>query len=489
MIIAAVFEFLGAFALGATVTNTIRKKITDYSAFEGEGDVLMLGMFCSLCSAALWLYIATKYQLPVSTTQSIVGAIIGFVLASKGPQAVVWEAVMYIVIFWVASPCLAAIGSAILFLPSRQWLFRRTDSYEKTLLTWPLWVFLVVFIMTLFLMLKGLKRIDIDFTLLNATWIAAVCGAVVALIAWGVFIRTGIVDRHVHKYLTSRGLIPMDTENNNNNNKIMMVPTKDEDETEEDEQEDENGNNNTKKLTPKTEHAEIPKNESKLRLIAGKATYGLTIDITDKENMNELERAIHEKSEKFDIKTERAFSWLQVCTASLDIFAHGSNDVANAVAPFAAMVAIYESQSIESKAEVPWWILFIGAIGMTIGLATYGYKIMQCLGVRMGAMSSTRGYCIELSSALVVILASYYGFPASTTHAQVGATVGVGLCELGRGSESTLKWTQVINWKLLAQVFLGWILTLVVAGATCAALFSFMAFSPYAGNASYICRE
>merc|ERR1712154_5038 len=215
-------------------------------------------------------------------------------------------------------------------------------------------------------------------------------------------------------------------------------------------------------------------------------TKGVNVDIHD--NLGELEKAIHSESEKFDIKTERAFSWLQVCTASLDIFAHGSNDVANAVAPFAAMVSIYLTESIDSSSKVPWWILFIGASGMTLGLATYGYKIMQCLGVRMGAMSSTRGYCIELSSALVVIIASYYGYPASTTHAQVGATVGVGLCELGRNN-TKLKWKTVINWKLLLQVFGGWVLTLIIAGSTSAALFSFMAYSPYAGDAQYICRD
>merc|ERR1712062_18816 len=121
-------------------------------------------------------------------------------------------------------------------------------------------------------------------------------------------------------------------------------------------------------------------------------------------------------------------------------------------------------------------------------MGTYGYKIMQCLGVKMGAMSSTRGYCIELSSALVVIIASYYGYPASTTHAQVGATVGVGLCEITR-KDTKLRWTQIINWKLLAQVFLGWIATLIVAGATCAAMFAFLAYSPYAGDAEYVCRD
>merc|ERR1712228_709061 len=137
----------------------------------------------------------------------------------------------------------------------------------------------------------------------------------------------------------------------------------------------------------------------------------------------------------------------------------------------------------EARDEVPVyeWILVIGAVGMVLGLATYGYKIMKCLGVRMAPMTCTRGYCIELSSALVVILASYYGFPTSTTHAQVGATVGIGLVELNR-PDSKLKLSQVVNRKLLAQVVFGWVLTLFISGLTSALIFALMAYSPYAGD-------
>eukprot|EP00484_Ammonia_sp_Unknown_P001420 CAMPEP_0197020714 /NCGR_PEP_ID=MMETSP1384-20130603/1572_1 /TAXON_ID=29189 /ORGANISM="Ammonia sp." /LENGTH=569 /DNA_ID=CAMNT_0042448393 /DNA_START=40 /DNA_END=1749 /DNA_ORIENTATION=+ len=504
VIIAAIFEFSGALALGATVTDTIRKKITDYDAFKGEGDVLMLGMFCSLCSSALWLFIATRYQLPVSTTQSIVGAIIGFVVMAKGPQAVVWEQVMWIAIFWVASPVLSAIGSILLFLPSRTFLFRRSDSYEKTLLTWPFWVFLVFFVMILFVLMKGLKRFDLDLDLATAALIAIACGVLIAFIAWIVFIKFGLVDKFVQSNINpKREEIDLSEKNNQKEMAIKddkSSPTADEDEEEEEEEEsaetsisqelvaksEQTGKKNSMHIALETNceaqsKAKMEnKSTSRLKAFAQKATYGMTVDITREDDMDELERAIHADSEKFDRRTERAFSWLQVCTAALDIFAHGSNDVANAVAPFAAMVAIFETESISKKSMVPLWVLLIGACGMTIGLATYGYKIMQTLGVRMGAMSSTRGYSIELSSALVVILASYYGMPASTTHAQVGATVGVGLCELTRGNESKLTWKQVINWRLLAQVFAGWILTLIVAAATCAALFGLLAYSPHA---------
>merc|ERR1712062_29368 len=163
------------------------------------------------------------------------------------------------------------------------------------------------------------------------------------------------------------------------------------------------------------------------------------------------------------------------CTATLDIFAHGSNDVANAVAPFAAMVSLYEVGEAQEEVPVYEWILVIGAAGMVLGLATYGYKIMKCLGVRMAPMTCTRGYCVEMPSALVVIVASHYGFPTSTTHAQVGATVGIGLVELSR-PDTQLSIGQVVNWKLLAQVIFGWVLTLFISGITSALIFSAIFF-------------
>jgi len=150
------------------------------------------------------------------------------------------------------------------------------------------------------------------------------------------------------------------------------------------------------------------------------------------------------------------------------------------------MVGLYESGITSKKVPVYEWILVIGGIGIVLGLATYGYKIMKCLGVRMVYMTSTRGYCIELSSAVIIIICSVLGYPASTTHAQVGATVGAGLMEKAR-SNATLRWSQAINWKLLAQVFLGWVLTLIFTGATSGLLFALLAYSPYAGGVEKNC--
>ena len=160
MIIAFIFEFIGGFFLGSNVTNTIRKKITDFSFYDGEADILLLGMFSALLAAAVWVYLATKYSLPVSTTQSIVGAIIGFVLVSKGTKAVEWEAVTNIIIFWIGTPLMGMTINMILYWPARHFLLMKDNSYQLSLMLYPIFVFLVLFIMCTFLGFKGFKRID-----------------------------------------------------------------------------------------------------------------------------------------------------------------------------------------------------------------------------------------------------------------------------------------------------------------------------------------
>eukprot|EP01083_Nonionella_stella_P197806 726922_1 len=466
VIIAAIFEFVGAVGLGATVTSTIRKKITKFELYEDEPDVLMLGMFCSLCSAALWLFIATKYSFPVSTTHSIIGAIIGFSVASKGMNAVDWYEIGFIVLFWIIAPVMAAIGTMILFAPLRYFILRKPNSYRLTLRYWPVFVFIVCFIMCIFLIIKGLKRLDFDYEEQTALAIAITFGisAGLSILSYFIFIYSGAVSKYVENAVSK--MLEDEEEEVPQQTPHTPSTTRSETDVEID----------VIKVEPETNKNDIklkkevtPEAENK-HLISG-----MHVDIHD--DLEELERNIHLHSEKFDLKTEKSFAWLQVCTAALDIFAHGSNDVANAVAPFAAMVGLYSSGITSSSVAVPPWILVIGAAGMVIGLATYGYKIMKCLGVRMVYVTSTRGYCIELSSAIVIIICSVWGYPASTTHAQVGATIGVGLMEKFR-SNSTLSWSQLINWKLLAQVLAGWIFTLIFTAVTCAAIFGFVAYSP-----------
>lgn len=154
--------------------------------------------------------------------------------------------------------------------------------------------------------------------------------------------------------------------------------------------------------------------------ISSTLTKGLNVDIHSALEKDELVGDIHKKSEKFDPRTEESFKYLQVFTAICDSFGHGANDVANSIGPFAAIWSIYQHQGIEKKSEVPVWILAMGGIGIVVGLATYGYKIMSAIGIKMCRITASRGFAIELGAAMVIIMGSRLGIPLSTTHCQVG---------------------------------------------------------------------
>ncbi|KAG2427857.1 hypothetical protein HXX76_012177 [Chlamydomonas incerta] len=183
---------------------------------------------------------------------------------------------------------------------------------------------------------------------------------------------------------------------------------------------------------------------------------------------DEVAAGMQARAEVFDPATEHAFKYLQLVTAICDSFSHGANDVANSVGPLAAIWYIYRFHRIDYQADVPIWILCIGGAGIVVGLACYGYNIIRAIGMRLSVITPSRGFCIELSTALVVVVASKFGLPISTTHCQVGATAAIGLMEGSAG----------INWKLSAQFVLGWLVTILITGLLSAALFAAGAYSP-----------
>jgi len=131
--------------------------------------------------------------------------------------------------------------------------------------------------------------------------------------------------------------------------------------------------------------------------------------------------------------------------------------------PFAAVYITWKNNEVTSKEDIEddmYWILAIGGVGIVIGLATYGYKIISAIGVKLTAITPSRGYCIELGAAFVIIYGTANGWPLSTTHCQVGATVGVGLFEGTKG----------VNGYVLAKAVAGWVVTLVVVGLSAALL-------------------
>jgi sodium-dependent phosphate transporter len=408
--LAAVCEFSGALFMGSHVVKTIRKGISDQDCFVDDPGLLMYGCLCVILSVAMWLILASYLEMPVSTTHSCVGGMIGMTMVARGSSCVTWIAksqqfpyvkgVVAIIISWLLSPIISGGFAAALFFTLRTFILRSQESYKRVQYAFPIIVASTFIINTFFIVYKGAKFLKLDDMPL---WKACA-------ISFGIGGGTGIF---------SYFLI----------NPIIFK----------------NGGE-----LPQGEHIE-----------------------------DGQVRSIHDNAEKFDPKTEYSMRYLQILTACCDSFAHGANDVANSIGPFAAIYAIYKAGEVKKNAEMgndAYWILSLGAAGIVLGLATYGYKILYALGTKMAKLTPSRGICIELGAAAVIILGSRLGWPLSTTHCQVGATVGVALFE-GVGG---------VNWKLLSKTIAGWLLTLVVVGGTTALLFAQGAYAPMVKYPSYV---
>ncbi|MDB2556966.1 inorganic phosphate transporter [Luminiphilus sp.] len=369
ILIAAVFEFAGAYLAGGEVTSTIRKGIIDPEVLTDSPELLVYGMLSALLAAATWLLIASIRGWPVSTTHSIVGAIVGFAAVGISVDAVEWGKVGKIAASWVVSPLLAGSMSFALFISVKKLIFDHENTFERARKYVPIYMWMVGFMISMVTLVKGLKHIGIDFDLgmgskfANAMVVSAFVGLVVAAI--GAFL-------------------------------LRKVKT--------------------------------------------------TGDINSADNI------------------ERVFGVLMIFTACGMAFAHGSNDVANAVGPVAAVVSTVQSGGlIGAKAVMPWWVLAIGGVGIVLGLATYGWRVIQTIGKKITELTPSRGFAAELAAASTVVLASATGLPISTTHTLVGAVLGVGLA---RGVEA-------LHLPTIAAIITSWVVTLP-AGAGLAVIFFYI---------------
>ncbi|MDC1513470.1 inorganic phosphate transporter [Porticoccaceae bacterium] len=369
ILIAMVFEFAGAYLAGGEVTSTIRKGIVDSAIFKDRPEDLVFGMLSALLAAGSWLAIASFKGWPVSTTHSIVGAIVGFAAVGVSPDAVNWGKVGTIVMSWLVSPIMAGTLSFLLFRSVQHLILLQDDPFTKAKRYIPIYMFFVGFLIAMVTLLKGLKHVFKDngmtLTFLDSAMIASVVGILVAILG---------------SYLLSRVKRDLSLEVNN----------------------------------------------------------------------------------RF-ANVERVFAVLMVFTACSMAFAHGSNDVANAVGPLAAVVSIVGSGGdIAAKTSMPPWILLLGGGGIVVGLATYGYKVMGTIGRKITELTPSRGFAAELGAAATVVIASGTGLPISTTHTLVGAVLGVGLAR-GIGA---------IDLRMVGSIFLSWLVTLP-AGAGLSIIFFF----------------
>lgn len=365
LIVAAVFEFLGAVLAGGEVTATIREGIVDANSFRYEPRLLICGMLASLLAAGTWLLIASRKGWPVSTTHSIVGAIVGFAAVGIGIDAVKWGQVGTIVTSWIISPLIAGVIAYLIFTSVQQLILGQPDPLARARRFVPVYIFFAAFTITLVTVLKGLSHVGLAFSVASSYLLAAAIAITIAIIG-GIAIRRIQPDRKL------------------------------------------------------------------------------------------------EKKQHFHT-VERVFGVLMIVTACSVAFAHGSNDVANAIGPLAAVISVSDSGMVGEQAPLALWVLMLGGVGIVIGLATFGRHVIATVGEKITQLTPSRGFAAELAAASTIVIASGTGLPVSTTHTLVGAILGVGMA---RGIDA-------IDLRVVGRIFASWIVT-VPAGAILAILFFYL---------------
>ena len=469
VIIAGVFECLGAILMGSHVADTIRKGIADYKCFEETPELLMYGCMCVMIAVGLWLFLASYYEMPVSTTHSCVGGMIGMTLAIKGGSCVKWYAaketfpyvggVSGIILSWFISPIMSAIIAGLIFYVTRLFVLRHKNSFNRTFLSMPFYVGLTLMLNTFFIIYKGAKglglnKIDINVSLGIAFGIGIFSGLIV--IPFIPYMKRKVEERMKNKNIQNNGDLEIEIEELSENKNELR------------EKENKKENKIITSLSPRVNSKN--KLKSGLRYLHKSLNYDLDSDIVSDERVSE----IHNDAEKFDENTEAGFKYLQIFTAVCDSFSHGANDVANAIGPFAAIFLIWSNGEIQKKAEMEgnaYWILALGGIGIVFGLLTYGYKIIRAIGIKICKITPSRGFAIELGTATVIIIGSRLGIPLSTTHCQIGGTMGVASLENFRKCSG-------LNCSVVGKSILGWFLTLIFVGGTTALFVSMGIYAP-----------
>jgi len=485
--LAAIFEFGGAVLMGSHVTKTIRKGIADPGCFEDDPAVLMYGMMCVIFCVGCWLIAASSLELPVSTTHSAVGGIIGMTIASKGSDCVTWseetdefpyvKGVSAIVISWLLSPILSGICASFLFFVCRTLVLRSDNAFQRSLYFAPVLVAATLVINCYFIIYKGAKGLDLD-----ETTMAEASGWSFGL-GLGV---TAVVSPILYKYLTEHA------KKVQNNPQAVSTSEKLEegcsptiDSSPNDKEEIPLNEDPEAPIESLEEYPVKPVKEVELQVVAEpakqKSKAGSVFDYVDGQMSKNLDSVVtddaavskvHENAEVFDPLAEETFRYVQVFTAICDSFSHGANDVANSIGPFAAIYIIWRDGEVAKKAELgddAFWILALGGAGIVVGLALYGYKIIHAIGIKLAKITPSRGFSIELGAAFIIIIGSRQGWPLSTTHCQVGATVGVGLLEQGVNG---------VNWVVFGKACFGWIITLIVVGFSAAILTAQGVYAP-----------
>ena len=370
VVIAAIFEFCGAFFAGDAVTDTVRKGILEVDFTQVTPDIsqdIAFGFIAAMMAAATWLTIATRFGLPVSTTHSIIGGIIGVGLVLEvdhNTSYINWEVVQKVVMSWIASPLMGGLVAFFSYWIIKKTILDAENPEGRSLWLAPILAFPTFFVLGLALQFKALK---------------------------GFFSKA-----------QSNGWIK---------DKGDWLPFKPED----------GGPDGS--WNPFIETAWFPANSLLLAAIIGAiASFGLYL-VLRRIDINEESRGFR--------GVERIFVWLQIITAAYVAFAHGANDRSNAIGPMAAVWQVLSNDTgmLMEKAPIPLWLVLLGSAGIAIGVMTWGWRVMETIGKKITEITPTRGFAAEFGAATTIMIFSmpFLAVPVSTTHTLVGAVVGVGL--------------------------------------------------------------
>ncbi|KAJ9062648.1 hypothetical protein DSO57_1008414 [Entomophthora muscae] len=445
--IATVTEFAGAILLGDQTASTLSKGIIKFQIFESNPALLMLAMFCAIVGSSTWTLFATRMGWPVSTSHAIIGAIIGVGISHSGFEAVQWglsdfTGVLRIVSSWFLSPISAGIVASCIFLATRYFVLAHDNSFHRALKAIPVYFGLTALIGSCYILLRKTKSPleTQDYVKIGFCAFIPVVVVLICIFFFVPFIRRKLL---VGEYLCWYHFFV-----------IPFLPKQ-------------------RLIADMTE--ESPKGaledevNSKGLMFRLKSRINKTFDVDIHQTNDENVQRIMDSAVRYDQDTEYMYSILQIGTACMSSFAHGSNDIANAVGPLSTVFHVWKNGSVDGDISVPIWVLIMAAFMMDIGLITYGYKIFQSLGGKITYLSPSRGFSMELGTSLTVVTCSRIGLPVSTTHCITGATAAVGLCN---GSSKS------INWRMLGWCFFSWFLTLPAAGCTAGFIFFLCSRSP-----------
>ncbi|MHC4193558.1 MAG: inorganic phosphate transporter [Planctomycetota bacterium] len=358
VVLAGICNFCGAVLVGGHVTDTVRKGIVNTQAFTHDPRVLAHGMVCALLAAAVWLNLASYFGMPVSTTHSVVGAIVGFGILEAGLGHIQWDTISQIVASWFISPVAGGLMAFIIF----KLISRYILSVDKPALAArkgvPVCTFFTFAILILATIYKGLKNLHLDVSGPKAIG---------------------------------------------------------------------------------------------LSVLGGLAAAGVSVLLIGRRRNWDEEVSLEQQL----FYVERIFAVLVIITSCTVAFAHGANDVANAIGPLAAVAEIAKTNSVPGKVAVDIRFLVLGGVGIAIGLATFGYRVMRLVGTKVTEITPSRGVAADIAGMVIVLTFSKMKMPISTTHTIVGAIIGVGLA---RGITA-------IDRKVVLSIFTSWLATVPIAAA------------------------